>query len=165
MSVNLSTLKKVELLALIEEKEQQLAALQQPVAPPAPSKTDTYFKVFMTIGLGCGIPLLSLALSKISGTLATHNLFALSLFAFGLMVSVLAVSLPHLAWAVSNITKSGKRASWSLAVALDLSIVLCEFCHVWAENCELHSLLMAVMGFVVVASMLLNCWAFFKSHN
>jgi hypothetical protein len=40
--------------------------------------------------------------------------------------------MSHLAWAVGDITRSGRRASWSLAVALDLSLVMCELCHVYA---------------------------------
>jgi hypothetical protein len=62
---------------------------------------ESRFKTGMTVGLGAGIPLLSLAMSQSAGTLATHGLFALAGFAFALMVAVLAVSLPHLAggWA------------------------------------------------------------------
>src|SRR4051794_19996905 len=94
-------------------------------APQAKGRADT-FRLWMTVALGVGIPCLSLAMSKLAGTLAAGGLLALAAFALGLMVAVLAVSLPHLAWSVANVTRSGRRASWSLAVALDLSLVLCE---------------------------------------
>jgi hypothetical protein len=165
MSVNVSKLKKVELEALVIKLTEENETLKTP-APAAPVEHNCErFKIAMTVGLGCGIPLLSLAMSKIAGTLATHNLYALSLFAFVLMVAVLAVSLPHLAWSIGDITRSGGRASWSLAIALDLSLVLCKFCHVWAEECGLGWLLACVMVCVAGASMLLNCWAFFKAPH
>jgi len=118
------------------------------------------FRLWMTVALGVGIPLLSLAMSKLAGTLASHRRFALAAFALVLMVAVLAVSLSHLAWAVGNITRSGRRASWSLAVALDLSLVLCESVHVYAADLGLVWVCYAVMACVAVASMALNVFAF-----
>jgi hypothetical protein len=128
-----------------------------------PATVERRFKITMTIALGVGIPLLSLAMSSIAGTLATHGLWPLAVFAFALMAAVLGVSLPHLAWAIGDITRSGSRPSWLLAVALDLSLVLCEFCHVWADDLGLTAILWAVTVAVAGASMLLNIWAFFKA--
>lgn len=118
----------------------------------------------MTVGLGCFVPVLSLALSKIAGTLATHGLYALAAFAFALTVAVLIVSLPHLAWSVGDITGSGRRTSWSLAVALDMTIVLCEFVHTFAAEAGLDVVAYAITGAVCAFSMLLNCWAFFNDR-
>src|SRR4051794_21280901 len=78
-------------------------------------------KVVMTVALGVGIPCLSLALSKMAGTLAVNApgsetqqeeclLFALAGFALGLMVAVLGVSLNHLAWSIENVTRSTWKA-------------------------------------------------------
>lgn len=121
----------------------------------------------ITIAIGCGIPLLSLAMSKIGGTLLPTHLL-LGLFAFGLMIAVLVVSLPHLAWSIADITKSDKKSSWFLAVALDLSLVLCELVHVYASESGLNVIIYLVMATVAIASMILNCWAFknnpFKPH-
>jgi hypothetical protein len=50
------------------------------------------------------------------------------------MNCVLVVSLSHLAWAVSDITRSPWWACWLLAVAFDLCLVLGELCHVAAED-------------------------------
>jgi hypothetical protein len=167
----MATLTKAALVEQVNSLEETIARLnvelekaQQPVASNAIS-FDSRFKSAMTVGLGCGIPLLSLALSKIAGTLAIGNHIILPIFAFALMLSVLAVSLPHLAWAISDITRSGKRASWSLAIALDLSIVLCEMAHIWASDSGLDWLLLIVMTAVVIFSMMLNCWAFFKAPH
>lgn len=128
-------------------------------APQGKGLADT-FRLYMTVALGVGIPCLSLAMSKLAGTLAAGGALLLATFALGLMVAVLAVSLPHLAWSVGNITRSGRRASWSLAIALDLSLVLCELVHVYADALGLAWVAYAVMTAVALASMALNVWAF-----
>ena len=119
----------------------------------------------LTLFLGCGIPLLSLALSRLAGTLATHQQYALAGFAFLLMAAVLTVSLSHLALAVADVTTSGPRASWCLAVSLDLSLVLCELVHVRAGGLGLSAVCYAVMTSVCLASVSLNCWAFLRPHK
>lgn len=115
---------------------------------PAPVMTLARFKLGMTVALGVGIPLLSLAL-----------------FALGLMLAVLGVSLSHLAWAIGDITGSGPRSSWALAVALDLSLVLCELCHVYATALGLEWVCFLVMGAVATCSMALNVYAFLMHKN
>jgi hypothetical protein len=64
---------------------------------------------------------------------------------------------------VGNITGSGRRASWSLAVALDLSLVLCELTHVYAGSLDIAWVCYAVTGSVAAASMALNVYAFLVS--
>lgn len=125
----------------------------------AVSKLDR-LKLGMTIALGVGIPLLSLAMSKLAGTLAVAEKYALAVFALYLMLAVLGVSLSHLAGSIENITRSHWLASWSLAVALDLSLVMCEMCHVYANNLGLEWVTIAVMVCVAVVSMALNVYAF-----
>lgn len=139
------------------------APLLEQAAPPIAPRFD--FKFYMTCAIGTGIPLLSLALSKIAGTLATSGFFILAFFAFSLMCAVLIVSLPHLAWSIGDITRSENRASWALAIALDLSLVLCEFVHTFANETGLDWVIVAVMITVCLFSMLLNCWAFFKAPH
>jgi hypothetical protein len=114
----------------------------------------------LTVALGVFIPLMSLCLSKIAGTLAGSGFYALAVFASGIGVAVLAVSLSHLAWAVRDVTGSGPRASWALAVALDLSLVLCELVHVSAAAAGLDAVCWCVVVVVAVFSMVLNCHAF-----
>jgi hypothetical protein len=123
------------------------------------------FRLTMTVVLGVGIPLLSLAMSKIAGTLALNGHTFLALFAGSLMLAVLAVSLSHLAWAIEDITKSTVRASWSLAVALDLSLVLCELIHVYAHDLELEWVCCLVMLNVAACSMALNVYAFLQHRT
>lgn len=119
-------------------------------------------KVTLTIIMGVFIPLFSLALSHVGGTLARQGHGALSLFAFLLMGAVLSVSLAHLAWAVSDITSSPKWASWALAVAFDLALVLGELIHVTAHEAGLGNVVTAMMAAVCGLSMFLNCWAFIR---
>ncbi len=123
-------------------------------------KTDTkkQIKTALTVALGIAIPMLSLSLSKISGQLALDQSYWLAGFAFALCVSVLAVSLSHLAWAIEDITGSEWKASWALAVTIDLALVCCELTQVWATGLETVTtiLMVSVCGF----SMVLNVWAF-----
>jgi hypothetical protein len=119
-------------------------------------------KVALTAAMGCGIRLLSVALSTVSGTLARCGHGALALAALGLTCCVLAVSLSHLAWAVRDITGSPLWASWALAVAFDVTLVLSESVHVYAQDAGLGLLVSAVMVAVCGASMLLNVWAFLR---
>jgi hypothetical protein len=127
----------------------------KPVAGP-----DGRFKWNLTVSLGVFIPVMSLAASKVAGTLAGSGHYALAAFGAGIGVAVLAVSLSHLAWAVRDVTGSGPRASWALAVALDCSLVLCELVHVTAADAGLDAVCWAVMAVVAGFSMVLNCHAF-----
>jgi hypothetical protein len=120
----------------------------------------TMLKVMLTIIIGVGIPLLSLALAKLAGTLAAAQMYALSLLAFALMIAVLSVSLKHLAWSITDITRSPPKASWAMAISLDLSLVLCELIHVYANTLGLDMVANAVMICVALTSMALNVWAF-----
>jgi hypothetical protein len=124
--------------------------------------TAGHFRAGMTVGMGCGIPLLSLSLSTISGTLARSGHGVLSGAAALLTVSVLSVSLSHLAWAVRDITGSPRWASWALAIAFDVALVLGESTRVHASDAGLEQLVTAVMVAVCGLSMVLNCWAFFR---
>ena len=118
----------------------------------------------MTVLMGVSIPLLSLALSTIAGTLARAGHNALAGAGLALTVSVLAVSLAHLSWAIADITKSGAGASWALAVTVDMAVVLCEAVHVFAPDAGLNVLATALMICVCAASMILNVYAFVRSR-
>ena len=124
------------------------------------------FRFGLTIGMGTFIPLFSLGLSHVGGNLLRQGigennfvLISLAGFAFGLMACILSVSLSHLAWAVQDITRSHKWASWALAVAFDLAIVLGELCHVQGKT-GLDDVVTVLMVCVCGLSMFLNCWAF-----
>jgi hypothetical protein len=112
--------------------------------------------------MGCGIPLGSLALSTVAGTLARAHHFVFATGATALTACVLAVSLSHLALAIRDITGSPQWASWALAVAFDLALVLGESVHVYAADADLGALVTALMVAVCGLSMVLNCWAFFR---
>lgn len=118
--------------------------------------------LWLTVAMGVAIPLLSLSLSTVAGTLARTGHTGLALAGLGLCATVLAVSLSHLAWAVRDITASGPKASWALAVATDLTIVLCESVHVFADDAGIGCLVTAMMVSVTLASMALNVWAFLR---
>jgi hypothetical protein len=118
------------------------------------------FRRRLTVALGVFIPLMSVAMSKVAGTLATHGHLGLAAFGAVIGAAVLAVSLSHLAWAIRDITGSGPRSSWALAVALDCSLVLCELTHVRAADAGLRVVCWAVLAVVAGFSMVLNCHAF-----
>lgn len=147
--------RKAKAVAVVSERVSNIPNIIPP-ALPAVSR----YKLNLTVALGVFIPVMSLATSKIAGTLASHSHYALAAFGAGIGVAVLAVSLSHLAWAIRDVTGSGPRASWALAVALDCSLVLCELVHVTAVDAGLvgvcWAMLLAVAGF----SMVLNCHAF-----
>jgi len=131
--------------------------------------TTAKWRLYLTLTMGVFIPLFSLGLSHVGGTLMRTGLerqvpiiIALAFFAFALMACVLAVSLSHLAWAVQDITKSHVWASWLLAVAFDLALVLGELCHVSASEVGVGEVVTVIMACVCGLSMFLNCWAFLK---
>lgn len=115
----------------------------------------------ITVGMGVGIPGLTLALTTVAGGLAMagHGVLAASMV--GVCGTVLAVSLSHLAWAIQDITKSPVWASWALAIAVDLSVVLSEASHVFADG-VCAGLVQGIMVAVTLASMALNVWAFLR---
>jgi hypothetical protein len=136
---------------------------KRPAARPVASAlTAARIKFYATILMGVLLPLLSLGLSSVGGNLARHGCYALSGFALLLMTCVLVVSLSHLAWAVSDITRSPWWACWLLAVAFDLCLVLGELCHVAAEAAGVGLVTSVMMGAVCLLSMFLNVWAFLR---
>jgi hypothetical protein len=114
---------------------------------------------WLTVGMGCGIPGLSLALSSIGGMLLRGGQVWLGGGSLALCGAVLSVSLSHLAAAVQDITRSAVWQSWCLAVAVDVTLVLCELARVSGDEGLLVPVLMAC---VTAASMGLNCWAFLR---
>ena len=113
----------------------------------------------ITVGMGCGIPCLSLALSSIGGRLWVEGHQELGGAALVLCSAVLAVSLSHLAWAVRDITGSARWQAWCLAGAIDLSLVLGELAGIGGFRLWVVPV---VMGSVTVVSAVLNCWAFLR---
>jgi hypothetical protein len=114
------------------------------------------------VGLGCGIPGLSLSLLSIGGRLLEQGYHGLGGAALALCCSVLAVSLSHLAWAIADITGSARWQAWCLAVAVDLSLVLGELARVEGFGLWVAPV---VVGSVTVISAVLNCWAFLRAER
>jgi len=125
---------------------------------------------YITVAMGCGIPLLSLSLSHLGGSLLACGTWAttfLGVFAFGLCVAVLGVSLSHLAWAIGDITKSPRWASVALAISVDCSLLVGELIGVFGADAGVERLRIGLMIAVTVSSAVLNTWAFFgapKTH-
>lgn len=134
-------------------------------APTTAPVVEPTYKRHLTIALGVAIPVLSLAASRVAGTLALHGHWSLAAFGAVVGVAVLAVSLSHLAWSVRDITGSGHKASWALAVALDCSLVLCELVHVTAADAGLGVVCWVLMVGVAAFSMVLNCHAFLNHKS
>jgi len=112
----------------------------------------------LTITMGCGIPAVSLYTSHRAGELLTVGAYVGGLMFLAVCLTVLALSLSHLATAIGDITRSNVRDSWLLAVALDAGIVVCELTK--AMGHDGGWLAMAFLVGITGASMLLNCWAF-----
>lgn len=136
-------------------------------APARPSllPTTARARLYLTVSMGCFMPVLSLSLSAAAGRLiggSSATLAALGCFAFALTACVLCVSLTHLADAIADITRSPRWASWLLAVAFDLALIFGELCHALAKEAGIGTLVGAIMVAVCLLSMLLNCWAFLR---
>lgn len=112
---------------------------------------------WVTISMGCGIPLFSLACSHLGGTLLQDSNYILGLSFLGLCATCLSVSLSHLAWAIRDITGSSAWQAWALAIIVDMGIILCELMSVCDSPSWVKT---AVMISVTMFSMVLNCWAF-----
>jgi hypothetical protein len=115
---------------------------------------------YLTIAMGASVPLLSLSLSSLGGSLLAGGAWSLGLVALLLCVCVLGVSLSHLAWAIGDITKSPAWANWALAIATDTTLVVGELAGVFAADIDVYFLRLGLMVAVTVASQMLNVWAF-----
>jgi hypothetical protein len=124
-----------------------------------PAGQATAARRWITVGMGCGIPCLSLARSSIGGRLWVDGHCVLGTGALVLCSAVLAVSLSHLAWAVEDITRSHRWQSWCLALAVDCSLVLGELAGIAGYASWVVA---AVMVSVTLCSAVLNCWAFLR---
>src|SRR5262249_17765970 len=113
----------------------------------------------ITVGMGCGVPGLSLALSRIGGRLCAAGRYALGVASLALCCTVLTVSLSHLALAVRDITRSAGWQAWCLAAAGDVALGLGELAQV--AGFELW-VVPVVMAAVTLTSAVLNCWAFLR---
>ena len=113
----------------------------------------------LTIGLGCGIPLLSLTLSHQGGELLAADHYALGCGSLALCAVVLALSLSHLASAIEDITHSSRWQAWALAIATDSALVTAELVRVSGQGGAVQWAMLAVL---TMASACLNCWAFFR---
>jgi len=105
------------------------------------------------------IPALSLTLARVAGLLHVGEFPYLSGFAAFIAITVLSVSLPHLAHAVKLITCSSKRVSWALAVAFDCGIVLSELVHATGPQ-NLHWVALGMLIALSCMSAVLNAIAF-----
>jgi hypothetical protein len=141
-------------------KAKATATTSSPAVTGSRPEPVSRYKLGLTVALGVAIPVLSLSMSKVSGTLLGTGHYALAAFGAFIGTAVLAVSLSHLAWAIRDVTGSGLRASWALAVALDLSLVLAELVHVTAAEVGLNAVCWCVVAVVALFSMILNVHAF-----
>ena len=121
-------------------------------------------KKIATIALGCAIPAASFALSHIGGELLavaqTPWMYTLAFLFGACCVSVLMVSLPHLAKAITDITgESNERNGWCLAVTLDAGLIISELCLIYGSD-ELAPWCWGMIVVTSVFSAFLNCWAF-----
>ncbi len=128
------------------------------MAMPTRAKWDHY----STIAMGCGIPIASLVTSYFGGVCVAAGGWAnigCGIAFLAVCCAALAVSLPHLATAISELTHDSKVSASILAVVLDAGIIIGEMTK--ALGCvDLGWALVAYMTAVTGWSMLLNCRAF-----
>lgn len=112
-----------------------------------------------TIGLGVAIPGLTFYLSWLGATYLPRGgaETALGVGAFGTCILALCLSLSHLAWAVGDITGSGKWSSLAMGGAIDLALIWSDIA-IALGNGSVG--VYAAMAAITAASMFLNCWAF-----
>jgi hypothetical protein len=140
----------------------QEAAATNVATPKAKSVfTVGRFRRPITIGLGCGIPCLSLALSSQGGELLAAGEIGLGIASLVLCCTVLALSLSHLRDAIVDITHCDQWQGWVLAVAVDCALVLAELVQVSGHGSLVQ---WGLLGLLTFASAVLNCWAFLR-HN
>jgi len=119
------------------------------------------FKQRLAVSLGVAIPVFSMCLCHIGGSLVSEVLWVAAFFGI-VAVSVLVLSLSHLAEAVEDTTGARPWQAWLMAVALDCTIVACELCHVFASDEQLWYWSTALMGAAGIFSAVLNVYAFTK---
>lgn len=139
-------------------------------APKAKAKRPTKSQVVeslsgirkgISVALGVAIPGMSLTLSHIAGTLAPQTPWLAGLVgACG--ISVLIVSLSHLAEAIEDSTGSAKWQAWALAITIDVAVIACELTHVFTADASLWFWTTGLMVVVMLFSMALNTYAFLK---
>lgn len=89
----------------------------------------TRLSAAMAISAGCSTPIFALAMSTITGHVASVSpMFAI--LPFSVLACLLIVSTPHVAEAKRCIGWESWQA-WSFAVALDAAITICELLTVW----------------------------------
>lgn len=122
-------------------------------------------RISISVALGIAIPALSLTLAHIAGTLARTGIVGLAFFLGGCGISVLVVSLSHVAEAIRHCTGAKPWQGWALAVTLDLSIVGSELVSVFAPEAGLSLWVTGLMLVVAGASMVLNVYAFLMNRG
>jgi hypothetical protein len=102
--------------------------------PPRPTDAPL-LKILLAVVAGCTTPVLALAMSTLTGTVARQQGDA-AWFALlpGLcLVAMLVVSTPHIAEAKGTLGWA-RWQSWSFAVGLDFAIVVSELLSVWCDK-------------------------------
>lgn len=86
----------------------------------------------MAVSAGCSTPIFALAMSTITGHVASVSpMFAI--LPFSVLACLLIVSTPHIAEAKKCIGWQSWQA-WSFACALDCAITVCELLTVWCQD-------------------------------
>jgi hypothetical protein len=93
------------------------------------------FKVILAVVAGCTTPVLALAMSTLTGTVAGAGGWAawFALLPAAVLVCLLVVSTPHVYEAKRQLGWSSWQA-WSFAAGLDCAIVVSELLAVWCHS-------------------------------
>lgn len=126
-----------------------------------PVMTTTAYRHAQCYVFGAGIPALVLGCATLGGDylLAGYNVLGISFV--GLCLILLSLSLSHVAESLHHIFGGDRWASWTMAIACDLSIVACEMSAVFAPGVSII-VRTAVMVGVSLASVYLNTTALIR---
>jgi hypothetical protein len=155
--------KRVTKAQLVEEKKElelekkeleELLEAEREARTPKHSLATTMTGVMSAI-----IPLFGTVFAMVAGHCFRAGNLGLSAMGSVAVFLSLSVSMPHLAHAISLLTKSSKRASVTLAIAFDLGVVLSEAGRVFGPQ-DTHTVLTISLFVLMGLSGVLNYIAF-----
>jgi hypothetical protein len=126
---------RLNLHTLNAELKKLAAEVRTRKAEAPPAADAPLLKVVLAVVAGCTTPVLALAMSTLTGTIARQqgNAAWFALLPGLCLVAMLVVSTPHIAEAKGTLGWAPWQA-WSFAVGLDFAIVVSELVSVWCDR-------------------------------
>lgn len=113
----------------------------------------------MTAVMSAVIPAFCTVFALVAGTCFEQGNHVLAVLGAIAVVLALTVSMPHLGHAIQLLTNSSERASWTLAIAFDMGVVLSEMARVMGPE-EIRTVMTVTLFILMALSGVLNYIAF-----